>query len=44
MSQCSKNKMEVDRMAEKYSIQELKDNVTPLAQKYGDQRVYLFGS
>lgn len=36
--------MEVDRMAEKYSIQELKDIVTPLAQKYGAQRVYLFGS
>ena len=31
-------------MAEKYSIQELKDIVTPLAQKYGAQRVYLFGS
>ena len=44
MSHCSKNKMEVDRMAEKYSIQELKDIVTPLAQKYGAQRVYLFGS
>ena len=29
-------------MAEKYSIQELKDIVTPLAQKYGAQRVYLF--
>lgn len=36
--------MEVDRMTEKYSIQELKDIVTPLAQKYGAQRVYLFGS
>ena len=31
-------------MTEKYSIQELKDIVTPLAQKYGAQRVYLFGS
>ncbi len=31
-------------MADRYSIQELKDIVAPLAQKYGAQRVYLFGS
>ena len=31
-------------MAAKYSIQELKDIVNPLAQKYGAERVYLFGS
>lgn len=31
-------------MSAKYSIQELKDIVNPLAQKYGAERVYLFGS
>ena len=31
-------------MVDRYSIQELKDIVAPLAQKYGAQRVYLFGS
>ena len=31
-------------MVDRYSIQELKDIVAPLAQKYGVQRVYLFGS
>lgn len=31
-------------MSVKYSIQELKDIVNPLAQKYGAERVYLFGS
>lgn len=31
-------------MSAKYSIQELKNIVNPLAQKYGAERVYLFGS
>ena len=31
-------------MSAKYSIQELKDIVNPVAQKYGAERVYLFGS
>ncbi len=31
-------------MSAKYSIQELKDIVNPLARKYGAERVYLFGS
>lgn len=31
-------------MAGTYTIQELKEIIAPLAQKYGAKRVYLFGS